>query len=73
MSATVSAAELTARVRARRRVRLDEKLALEFLRYWESRGIAEERLGRWRLTSSGRAMFGGWAVGIDLADEEQAA
>jgi hypothetical protein len=30
-------------------------------------------LGRWRLTGSGRAMFGGWAAAIDLHEENEAA
>ena len=29
-------------------------------------------LGEWRLTKSGRAMFGGWAAAIDLEDDEAA-
>lgn len=68
---TLSAAELAHRTR-RHGVRIDARLAETFLEEWRARGIAEEHLGRWRLTASGRAMFGGWAAGIEL-DEEQAA
>ncbi len=45
-----------------------------FMKDWAARGIAEEiASGRWRLTSSGAAMFAGWASRIDLEDEERAA
>ena len=65
---TISPAELADRVRARG-VRMTEHLAIDTLRRWEVRGIAEERLGRWRLTRSGQAMFGGWAGAVDLEDD----
>ena len=69
---TVSAAELAHRVRVRG-LRCDENLARGFLEHWRERGIAEERLGRWRLTKRGRAMFSGRADGIELEDDEAAA
>jgi hypothetical protein len=69
---TVTAAELAHRVRVRG-LRCNETLARSFLADWERRGIAEQHLGRWRLTKSGQAMFGGWASGIELDDQDEAA
>lgn len=66
---TVSPAELAERVRSRG-LRCDARLSLSFLRDWETRGIAEEHLGRWRLTHAGAAMFGGWAAGVDGDGQE---
>jgi hypothetical protein len=54
-------------------VRCDETLAREFLEHWRERGVAEERLGRWRLTERGRAMFGAWAGEIELDETEAVA
>ena len=69
---TISAAEPAHCVRPRG-LRLEEPQARSFLLDWQRRGIAEQRDGRWRLTRSGRAMFGGWADGIDLNEREAAA
>ena len=66
----VTAAELVHRVHARG-LRMTDQLARQTLEHWRRAGIAEERLGRWRLTRTGQAMFGGWASGIE-ADEEAA-
>jgi hypothetical protein len=71
VSEALCPAELAFRVRARG-MRLDATRALEFLEEWRERGIVEEHLGRWRLTRSGFAMFGGWADGIGLDDEAAA-
>jgi hypothetical protein len=68
----VTAAELANRVRARG-LRMTDQLARRTLERWRAMGIAEERLGRWRLTRSGQAMFGGWASGIELDDRDAAA
>jgi hypothetical protein len=69
---TVSASELARRVHSHG-LRCEERLASSFLEHWRDRGVAEEVQGRWKLTKRGRAMFGGWAAGIALADEERAA
>ena len=68
---TISATELAHRVRVRG-LQCNETLARSFLADWERRGIARQQLGRWRLTKSGHAMFGGWATAIDLEDDEAA-
>lgn len=68
----MTAAELANRVRARG-LRMTDQLARRTLERWRAMGIAEERLGRWRLTRSGQAMFGGWASGIELDDRDAAA
>lgn len=47
-------------------------MALEFLTDWERRGITEQRLGRWRLTASGRAMFAAYCE-LPVDDEGLAA
>jgi hypothetical protein len=52
---------------------MTDQLARRTLERWRAMGIAEERLGRWRLTRSGQAMFGGWASGIELDDRDAAA
>lgn len=66
----VTPAELAQRVRVRG-LRLEEPQACAFLLDWQRRGIAEQRDGRWRLTRSGRAMFGGWVVGLHDGDQER--
>jgi hypothetical protein len=66
----LSTAELARRTR-RHGVRITEPIALGCLEDWRRQGVAEEVGGRWQLTRSGRAMFGGWAAGIALADEER--
>jgi hypothetical protein len=66
----VSAAEL-AQLARRHNVRIDTRLAETFLRDWERTGIAEERLGRWRLTKRGRAMFGGFVGSLYLDDDRE--
>jgi hypothetical protein len=71
MTKTLTPAELAHRVR-RRGLRIDEHVAVAFLEDWKARGVAEQVDGRWRLTKTGRAMFGGWADGL-VTDEEQAA
>jgi hypothetical protein len=68
----VTAAELAGRVRARG-LRMTDQLARQTLERWRAMGIEEERLGRWRLTRSGQAMFGAWASGIELDDRDEAA
>jgi hypothetical protein len=67
----VTAAELVHRVHARG-LRMTDQLARQTLEHWRRAGIAEERLGRWRLTRTGQAMFGGWATAGDLEDDEAA-
>jgi hypothetical protein len=69
---TVSPAELAHRVR-RHGLRIDDRLAESFLHEWRRQGVVEELDGRWRLTKTGRAMFGGWADGIGTEGEERAA
>ena len=69
---TVSPAELARRTR-RHGLRITEPIALGFLEDWRRQGIAEEIDGRWRLTQTGRAMFGTWATGIGLDDGEPSA
>jgi hypothetical protein len=69
---TITAAELAQRASRHNVPAVSERLARSFLRDWEARGIAEQVGNRWRLTRSGRAMFGAWASRIEL-DEEQAA
>ena len=71
MTERLSPAELAHRVRVRGH-RLEERQALEFLVEWERRGIAEQRLGRWSLTESGRAMFSSWAE-LPLDDDQELA
>ena len=71
MTERISPGELAHRVRARRH-RLEERQAREFLADWGRRGIAEELLGRWCLTESGRAMFASWAA-LPVDDKELAA
>jgi hypothetical protein len=44
-----------------------------FLDDWRREGIAEEIDGRWRLTRTGRAMFGGWVGVVDLESQDAAA
>jgi len=68
---TVSPAELVHRVR-RHGLRIDERLAVTLLEDWRKRGIAEQVDGRWRLTKTGRAMFGGWADGLSTEAEQAA-
>lgn len=68
----VTPAELAHRVRVRG-LRCDENQARSFLSDWQRRGIAEQLDGRWRLTRSGRAMFGAWVVGLHDADRERGA
>jgi hypothetical protein len=67
----MTAAELAHRFRVRG-LQCNETLARSFLADSERRGIAEQHLGRWRLTKSGQAMFGGWAATIDLEGGEAA-
>lgn len=70
MSATVTPAVLADRVRVRG-LRMSDRLALETLRYWERRGIAEETFpGRWKLTPRGAAMFSAW-IETPLDDDGQ--
>lgn len=69
---TVTASELAHRTR-RHGVRISERIAVGFLRDWQAQGIAEEIDGRWRLTRTGRAMFGGWVGVVDLESQDAAA
>ena len=71
MTERLSPAELAHRVRARGH-RLEERQALEFLADWQRRGIAEEHLGRWRLTEAGAALLSSWAE-LPVDDKELAA
>ena len=58
----VTATELAALVARRRVVRINPTLAAMFLADWLAAGSSEEPIpGRYRLTTSGMAMFGGWA------------
>jgi hypothetical protein len=66
----MTAAELAYRVRLRG-LRMTDRLARDTLERWQALGIAEQIDGRWRFTQTGRAMFGGWATGIE-SDEEAA-
>jgi len=70
---TITAQELAHRVRSSTGLRLDTATVASFLEDWRDRGIAEERLGRWRLTKSGRAMFAGYVTNIDLIDNREVA
>jgi hypothetical protein len=65
---TVTASELAHRTR-RHGVRISERIAVGFLRDWQAQGIAEEIDGRWRLTRTGRAMFGGYLAAADYDQE----
>ena len=67
MTERLSPVELAERVAAQGH-ECSVKQAVEWLKDWERRGIAEQRLGRWRLTKSGRAMFGGWATSPPLEE-----
>jgi hypothetical protein len=69
----VSPAEHAHRVRQNTGLRLDTTTANAFLEDWRDRGIAEERLGRWRLTETGRAMFGAYVPNLDLIDNREVA
>jgi hypothetical protein len=64
--------ELGARVRATG-LRMTDQLARDTLEHWRARGIAEERLGRWRLTNRGRAMFAGFAEFVYPDQDQEAA
>ena len=65
---TMTAAELAHRVRVRG-LRMTDRLACDTLERWRASGVAEEVDGRWRLTSRGQAMFGGWAAANDPEDK----
>ena len=56
---TATPEQLAARVRGRG-LDMSAHLARAALRDWEARGIAEQHLGGWRLTASGRAMLSAW-------------
>ena len=69
---TLTVADLARRVRQRTGLPLDRAFAQEMLAEWQRAGIAEEHLGRWRLTERGRAMFSGWATDVVFPGEEAA-
>lgn len=69
---TMTAAELAYRVRVRG-LGMTDRLARDTLERWQAMGIAEQVDGRWRLTGRGQAMFGGWAFGIALENEDRPA
>lgn len=73
LSETLTAEELARRARSRTGLRMEIQFTRVMLAEWKARGIAEQRLGRWRLTKSGRAMFGGWQDGYGHDHEEHAA
>jgi hypothetical protein len=62
MTTTITPGELAARVRQNTPVRIDARLAKQFLDDWERQGVAHQVTpGEWQLTNRGQAMFGGFA------------
>ena len=71
---SITPRQLADRARIRARVRISETDAHTYLEEWREQGIAHEVApGEWALTPARKAMFSGWAVGIELDDGQDEA